>query len=145
MPKPKIKILIVDDEEMILNMYHTKLHGEGYEVALAKNGSEALAKAHQIKPDVILTDLIMPKYDGFYFLKALKKDPVLKKVPVITLTNIGNEHKRAKACKLGTLFFLVKSQYVPAQVAEIVKEVINLKNNNIFSLKAKYQEAFCAN
>lgn len=143
MSQPNIKVLIVDDETMILNMYHTKLKNEGYEVVTAKNGAEALTKAKQIKPDVIVTDLIMPKYDGFYFLKELKKDQCLKNIPVITLTNIGNEHKRDEACRLGTLFFLVKADFVPSEVTDVIQQVANLKRSQFKDLKLKYKEAFC--
>ncbi len=130
----KKKILIVDDEELMSDMYKTKFKKEGYEVFTASNGAQGLILARQEKPDIILTDIIMPKYDGFYLLKHLKNDPELKDIPVITLSNLDDSRKRQKACELGTLYYLVKSEFLPKEVSSMIKEII--------SVKEKHEEVF---
>jgi two-component system alkaline phosphatase synthesis response regulator PhoP len=132
--KIKDKILIVDDEELILGMYKIKLEKEGYEVITARNGEEGFIAARAQKPNLILTDIMMPKYDGFYLLKKIKSNSELKDIPVITLSNLNDSYKRQKACELGTLYFLVKSEFLPKDVADIIKEVL--------TIKAKYSHAF---
>ncbi|MFA6551857.1 MAG: response regulator [Patescibacteria group bacterium] len=132
--KTKEKILIVDDEDLILEMYKIKLEKEGYEIITARNGEEGLIAARAQKPDLVLTDIMMPKYDGFYLLKKIKGDAELKNIPVITLSNLNDSYKRQKACELGTLYFLVKSEFLPKDVADIIKEVL--------TIKAKYSHVF---
>ena len=120
------KILIVDDEEIISDMYKIKFKKEGYEVFTARNGTQGLILAHQEKPDIILTDLVMPKYDGFYPLKHIKNDPELKHIPVITLSNLDDSQKRKKACELGAIYYLVKSEFLPKEVVGIIKEILSV-------------------
>ena len=107
-PKKK-KLMVVDDDRFITKVYSIKLAHEGYDVILAHNGEEALEKAKKDKPDLILLDLIMPRMDGFETLERLKKDPKLKKVPVLVLSNLGQETDIERATELGAKDYLVKS------------------------------------
>ena len=81
------RILVVDDSETVLNFLRTILENEQYEVAIATNGNDGLAQAHQSLPDLVVTDSIMPGLDGFGLLLALRSDPATKAVPVIMLTS----------------------------------------------------------
>ena len=124
----KCRICIIDDEELILEMYKTKFEQEGYTVLTAQNGKEGFKIAQAHKPDIILTDILMPGSDGFYLLKKLKSEEVLKKIPVIALTNVNDEERRHRVSKLGVDKYLVKSEHMPRQVAKIVKEVLRYQN-----------------
>lgn len=120
----KIKVLIIEDEEMLVNMYISKFEKEGYEAEKAANGKLGLEKAQEIKPDIILLDIMMPEIDGFMVLKNLKNDIDTKNIPVIMLTNLGQEEDIEKGKKLGATDYLVKANLTPAQVVDKVKEVL---------------------
>ena len=117
--KPAKKILIVEDETILLEMYKDKFTKEGYTVATAENGEKGLETVFSQKPDIILLDLMMPVMDGKTMLRKLREFPQYKKLPVIILTNAGEtknirETKRYDdACE-----FLIKSNI---NVDEIVK------------------------
>ncbi|MDD5342268.1 MAG: response regulator [Patescibacteria group bacterium] len=121
MAADKRKILLVEDEKMLSSMYATKFAKEGYELIQAYDGEEGLTKAKSIKPDVILLDIIMPKLDGFVVLKALKQDPELKKIPVILLTNLGQDEDIRKGKELGADDYFIKANHTPAEVVDKAK------------------------
>jgi CheY-like chemotaxis protein len=81
------RLLIVDDSQAVLTFLQAIFESEHYEVMTASNGVDGLAKVHQAKPDVIITDSVMPELDGFGFLRALRDDPATEEVPVIMLTS----------------------------------------------------------
>lgn len=120
----KTKVLIIEDEEMLVNMYISKFTKEGYQAEKASNGRIGLEQAKTIKPDIILLDIMMPEMDGFMVLKDLKADSTTKSIPVIMLTNLGQEEDIEKGNKLGATDYLVKANLTPAQVVEKVKEIL---------------------
>lgn len=117
----KIKVLIVEDEKMLSEMYTTKFRMEEYEVVQAFDGREGLDKAKTEKPDIILLDIILPKLDGFLVLKEIKQTPELKKIPVLLLTNLGQDDDIKKGKKLGADGYFVKANHSPADIVEQVK------------------------
>ncbi|OGY94172.1 MAG: hypothetical protein A2406_01690 [Candidatus Komeilibacteria bacterium RIFOXYC1_FULL_37_11] len=123
----KIKILLIEDEEMLANMYEVKFKNEGFDLEKALDGAEGLAKAKANVPDFILLDIIMPKMDGFSVLKALKDDPATKNVPVILLTNLGQEEDVEKGKELGAVGYLVKANITPSEVVAEVKKKLGKK------------------
>lgn len=123
----KTKVLIIEDEEMLVNMYISKFEKEGYQAEKAENGRLGLEQARAIKPDVILLDIMMPEIDGFMVLKDLKTDTATKNIPIIMLTNLGQEEDIKKGNKLGATDYLVKANLTPAQVVKKVKEVLSKK------------------
>lgn len=122
MAKDKIRILLIEDEEMLANMYEVKFKNEGFELDKALDGAEGLEKAKTDKPDFILLDIIMPKMDGFSVLKALKEDETTKDVPVMLLTNLGQEEDIEKGKELGAVGYLVKANITPSEVVAEVKK-----------------------
>ena len=122
MATTKTKILLIEDEEMLANMYEVKFQNEGFDITKALDGEEGLKKAKEIIPDLILLDIIMPKMDGFSVLKALKEDPKTKNAPVILLTNLGQEEDIARGKEMGSVGYLVKANITPAEVVEQVKK-----------------------
>ena len=124
MPKSKIKVLIVEDDPTLAEMYGTKFKGEGFEVLHAADGAEGLATAKSKKPDAILLDVMMPKLDGFAALKELRADKAFKKTPIIMLTNLGQEEDIKKGKELGADDYFVKANQTPAEIVTKVKALI---------------------
>lgn len=119
-----IKVLIIEDEEMLVNMYISKFEKEGFKIEKALNGTDGIAKAKDFKPEIILLDIIMPEMDGFMVLKQLKSDSATKNARVIMLTNLGQDEDVEKGKKLGAEDYLVKANLTPGQVVDKVKELM---------------------
>lgn len=126
----KHKIIIVDDEQLILDMYKAKLEQEGMEVLTADGAEKGFELIKKEKPDLALIDLVMPKKDGFDLIEKLKANNKLNGMPVIVLTNLDSPEMRKKACRLGVLFFLVKPHFMPSQIVEIINEVLSVKKKH---------------
>lgn len=120
----KIKVLIVEDEKMLCDIYKTKFEMEGFAVAQSHDGREGLEMAREEKPDIILLDIIMPKLDGFVALQLLKKDASTKDIPVLLLTNLGQEDDVKKGKKLGAAGYFVKANHSPSDVVSKVQEIL---------------------
>lgn len=120
----KIKVLIVEDEETLSQMYSIKFEKEGFTVLTANDGQTGLDLATKEKPDVILLDVIMPKMDGFMVLEQLQAETTTKKIPVIMLTNLGQTEDLEKGKKMGATDYLVKASCTPMQVVEKVQSVL---------------------
>ena len=116
---------MVDDDQALLEMYTMRLKEEAFEVIVARNGEEALARAVDSKPDVILLDVMMPKVNGFDVLDILKSTPETKKIPVLILTVLIQDADRERGLKAGAEDYLVKSETMPGQVIEKVKQVLS--------------------
>ena len=127
MTATKGKILIIEDDRYISKMYQLKLSLEGYEVQVAENGREGVDKVKEFMPDIILLDILMPELDGFEVLKIVKGDDATKDIPVLIMSNLGQEDHVDKGMKLGAIGYIVKSQYTPSKVVEKIKSVIDGK------------------
>lgn len=114
------KILIVEDEDIILDLLKRKLTQEGYEVSAAKDGQEGLKEMRQTKPDLILLDVVMPKLGGFEVMEEMQKDPDLKAIPVIIISNSGQPVELDKAKELGAKDWLIKTEFDPQEVVDKV-------------------------
>jgi CheY-like chemotaxis protein len=108
MSEPVERILIVDDDPWILRMVSTLLEKKGYQIFTASDGEEGLIRAAQMKPDLIITDVMMPRMDGWTMVKHLRARPDLAIIPVIFLTALGGEEDRIKGFRLGADDYLPK-------------------------------------
>lgn len=124
MKRSRPKILIVEDEAFILEMYQLKLMQAGYEVVIASNGQEGQSLAELEQPDLILLDILMPKEDGYGLLAALKKNPKTKAIPAIIFSNLSQREEIEKGLKLGAKDFIIKTSVTPAEVARKVEEYL---------------------
>jgi len=115
-------ILIVEDEDFLIRVLEDNLAAEGYAVDVAKNGEQAVGKMRKCKPNLILLDILMPKCDGFYVLSEIKKDPKRKSIPVIVLSNLGEEAAINRAMKMGADDYFIKSQH---KIEEVIKRIGN--------------------
>lgn len=121
----KVKhILIAEDEEAYSRVLKYKLEDEGFTVSTAINGVEALKGAQNKKPDLLLLDLIMPVMDGFEVLEKWSKDAVLKKIPVIVLSNLGQEEDIKRTTALGAKDYFIKTDMELVKVVEKVRGVL---------------------
>ena len=118
------KILIVEDDTLMLRLYQKAFGFEKYEVEVANNGEEGIEKARKIKPTLMLLDIMMPKMDGLQVLDKLKADPETKGIPVIVLTNLAGSSDADTALAKGAVKYIVKSEHDPKDVVKIVKGVL---------------------
>lgn len=119
------KILIIEDEEIILNLLQKKLEKEGYEVYIAKDGKEGISKIKEVVPDLILLDIVMPKMDGFGVMEEKNKDKKLKSIPVIVVSNSGQPVELDRAKELGAKDWLIKTEFNPQEVIKKVKKILS--------------------
>lgn len=124
-----IKILLIEDDPFLLNMYFTKFEMEGFRVVSADNGESGLKEIFNTKPDIILLDILMPKMSGFEVLENIQKaeEEEIKKIPVILLTNLNQQEDIAKAMKLGAVDYLVKAHFMPSEVVGKIKRALEKK------------------
>ena len=119
------KILLIEDDSFIIDIYITKLKEVGFSVQSAVNGEEALVKIKQSRPDLVLLDIVLPQVTGFEFLQEIKSIPELKNVPVIVLSNLGQKKEVEKGLDLGAVKYLIKAHYTPTEVVEEIRAVLN--------------------
>ena len=123
------KILIIEDDSFLSEMYSTKLIQEGFETEIAINGKQGLDKIKSIKPDLVLLDIVLPKMDGFEILESVKKDSKLKNIPIVLLTNLGQKNEIEKGLLLGADEYIIKAHFTPTAVVTKIKEILKSKNN----------------
>lgn len=119
--KPMGTILLVEDDLPMVKMYSTKLQSEGFAIETASDGEEGLAKIKEQKVDLVLLDLMIPKLGGMQLLEIVKNDQNLKKTPIVILSNLSQDQDIKRARELGVEHFLIKSNYTPSQVVEVVR------------------------
>jgi len=121
----KKKILIVEDDNFVAEVYSTKLLEMGHEVQVAQNGREGLDLIKKSRPDLILLDIIMPVMGGLEMLEELRKEESeIPKIPIILLTNVGEKESVQQARNLGADDYLIKSHFTPAEVIEKINSVL---------------------
>lgn len=125
MPKEKIKILLVEDDSFLLGMYATKFEMEDFKVITAEDGEKAVRVAVKEMPDIVLLDIILPKQNGFEVLKQLKANKATANIPVILLTNLSQKDEIDQGLKMGAEDYLIKAYFMPAEVVEKIKKVLN--------------------
>lgn len=119
------KIMLVEDDNNLREIYEARLLAEGYEIVSAHDGEEALALAVKEKPDLIISDVMMPKISGFDMLDILRSTPETKDTKVIMMTALSQAEDKSRADKLGADRYLVKSQVTLEDVAKIAREVLD--------------------
>ena len=123
------KIMVVEDDNSLREIYGIRLTAEGYEIVSAGDGEEALAVAVREKPDLILSDVMMPKISGFDMLDILRQTPETMNIKVIMMTALSSEDQRARGESLGADKYLVKSQVGIEDVVNAVHEVLGDREN----------------
>ena len=116
------KILLVEDDPFLIDIYTTKLREENFKVDVADNGDRALELVEKEKPDLVLLDIVLPNKDGWEILKEIKAKN--KEIKVIILSNLGQKEEVEKGLKLGAEKYLIKSNFTPSEVVEEIKKLI---------------------
>ena len=120
------KIAIIEDDSVISQMYRMKFEADGFEVQIANNGRDGIALVQEFSPDFVLLDLQMPLMNGDEALKQMRKTDWGKTIPVMILTNLGEEEAPKDIRSLGIESYIVKADLTPRQVVERVKTSLGL-------------------
>jgi len=122
------KILLVEDDPMVVRMYQRKLEKDGFKLTFVFNGEEGLAALQKEKPELILLDIMMPKMNGIEMLKTVKADPAFKDIPIVMLTNLGDRPEDVQKCKeLGAEDYWVKANTPIQEISERIKKILAKK------------------
>ena len=122
-----VRILLAEDDRILRKAGEVSLRKKGYEVISAVDGADALAKALDQKPDLVLLDVMMPKMSGFDVLDALKGDPSVRDIPVIMLTNLETAADITRAADAGAHSYLVKSNMNLDELAARIADALSLR------------------
>jgi CheY-like chemotaxis protein len=118
------KVLLVEDDNNLREIFQMRLQAEGYSTVVAADGEEGLTMAMKEKPDLLIADVMMPKLSGFEMVENLRAAPETKDIKVIMMTALGQAEDQARGEKLGVLKYLVKSQVTLEDFARVVKEAL---------------------
>jgi CheY-like chemotaxis protein len=118
------KVLIVEDDPFIADVYVLKLESEGYNVETAEDGLKGLEALKKKRFDVVLLDILMPNMDGFKVLEQIKKNPSMSQVPVIILTNLSQKKDIQKGIELGASDYIIKTKFTPTEVVKTISKVL---------------------
>lgn len=124
MTNHKNKVLLVEDDQTLLEMYELKFKEAGFDLILAADGESGLELAKKEMPAVVLLDIMMPKMDGFAVLTQLRQDDATKNIVILMLSNLGQQTDIEKGKQLGAQDYVVKASMTPTQVVEKVKSYI---------------------
>ncbi len=118
----QVDVLLIEDDPAALEMYRMKLEMDGYRVNIAMDGEEGLARAVELRPDIIFLDVRLPKKDGFEVLRELRENTDTKDIPVVILSNYGEKELVERGLTLGAMEFLIKAQTTPTSLSEGINE-----------------------
>jgi len=119
------KVLVMEDEEILRTLIHKKLQKEGYEVLVAEDGEEGLRLLKEHKPDLVLLDIVMPKFGGFEVMERMAQDPELQAIPIIIISNSGQPVELDRAKQMGVVDWLIKTEFDPQEVVDKVARQIS--------------------
>ena len=120
------KILIVDDDPFILDMYVIKFKEQGFQIDTATDGKMALEKIQTNNPDIVLLDVVMPKMDGFDVIKKIQENKIPRTFKILFLTNFGQKEDVERGMQLGADGYIIKAHFTPSEVVAKVKEVLKI-------------------
>ncbi|MFH1036670.1 MAG: response regulator transcription factor [Patescibacteria group bacterium] len=115
------KILIIEDEKLLAEMYKEKFSQAGFVVVAAPEAEEGLETAKKERPDLIILDILLPKADGISFLQRLREEPDLASIPVVAFSNFDDPETKKSAFRLGVKDYLIKTNYTPLELTEKIK------------------------
>jgi two-component system cell cycle response regulator len=120
------KIMVVEDDPMLIEIYERKLKDAGFDVKVVTTGAAVEEEAATWQPELILLDVVLPDMDGFEVLSVIKKVPEIKDIPVYVFSNLSAREDMERATNLGAAGFLTKSSFTPSQLAEEIKKLMNI-------------------
>lgn len=114
----EVRVLFIEDDAAVAEMYRLKLELDGYTVTIAPDGEQGLQLAKDNPPDIVFLDIRLPKMDGFSVLESLRADPVIAHIPVIILSNYGEADLVERGLKLGALDYMIKAETTPTTLSK---------------------------
>lgn len=117
----RVRVLLVEDDQEFAEMYQVKLEAEGYQVRVAQDGEKGLGLALEDPPDLIFLDIRMPRMGGLELLERLRADHRTEEVPVVILSNYGEDELRKRGLEMGALEWLIKANITPTEVSNRVQ------------------------
>jgi len=126
----KTKVLVMEDEPILLKALTIELEAAGFEVMTTDNGKDGLAGIETFHPDVLLVDLVMPILDGYHVLAELQEKKLLDTYPSVVLSNLGLPEEKKKAMELGAKSFFVKADTDLSQVVGLIHSTLEQKSKN---------------
>ena len=118
------KILLVEDDPILQDIYITKLKEKGFEVSLASDGEKVMPQLQKTKPDLMLLDIVLPLRDGWEVLSEVRKDPAWNNMKIVVLSNIGEPTDVEKGFALGANLYLIKAHFTPSQVVGEINKLL---------------------
>jgi len=119
------KILIIEDEKILVDMYREKLSQAGFEVISVFESEQALVLVKKEKPDLVLLDILLPRENGIFFLEQLRKDPKIASVLVVAFSNYDDPETKKRAFELGVKDYLIKTDYTPREIVAKIKQLLS--------------------
>ena len=119
-----VRVLIIEDEPLVIKMYEKELTADGFEVIPAVGGKAGIEKAKKEKPDIIVMDIMMPGMDGIEATQIIKSDSETKEIPIVMLTNLSGSRDEELALAKGAVKFLVKKDIKPHDLGKILQEIL---------------------
>lgn len=123
MPNKAKRIVLVEDDPLLIDIYTTKLKEKGFDVIVVDRGEKVVETLKEKKPDVVMLDIVLPHQDGWAILGEIKKDKELKDIKVVILSNLGQKEEVEKGLKLGATQYLIKAHYTPSQVVREIEKL----------------------
>lgn len=121
--EPRIKLLLVEDDDLIRELLKQKLEKNGFTVIVSTDGTGVVDIIRSQHPDLVALDLLMPEMNGYEVLDALAKDEALRKVPVVVVSNLGQDDEIRRCKEKGAVDFLIKANYTPTQMVQKLREI----------------------
>jgi DNA-binding response OmpR family regulator len=118
------KILIVEDEKILAEMYEESFRQHGFDVSVASSAEQGITVAKREKPDIVLLDILLPVGNGIAFLRAKSNDPAIALIPVVVFSNYDDPETKREASELGALDYLLKTSFTPQQIIERVEQFL---------------------
>lgn len=120
----KPQILLIEDDMFIAEIYTIEFRQGGYDVNIAQDGKKGLSMVKQLHPAVVLLDIILPKMSGWDVLKVMKSDEELKHIPVVLMTNLGQQDEVERGRTLGADAYLIKAYIGPRELLAEVEKIL---------------------
>lgn len=124
MEKDKKHILLVEDDKLLQSLLGRKLENEGFSFEIASNGSEVFEKLETFPAQLIFLDLVLSGMDGFQILEKLKKDEATKDIPVVVLSNLGQDSDIKRSLELGAIDHMIKADFTPQEIIAKAKSIL---------------------
>lgn len=118
------KIVLVEDDPLLIDIYSTKFKEAGFLVAVVDRGDMAVSRILQEKPDLVVLDIVLPQQDGWAILKSVKSNEKTKDIKVVILSNLGQKEEIEKGMELGAAGYLIKAHYTPSEVVKEIRKIL---------------------